>query len=205
MHYTSPEGEITILDADGQMEEDLANRLGFNVRPRTEGPLCRAHVHLLQVSHTFFDASRSFAQDHDPAPTDSLASYVFAKDSPLFDGLDPEAARQARDVAEPAPPDARWKAQALGRSFSGWTGADLEDVALRWWGFERDTIGPDGMVTSGRYHEVVDHLAGLVTRGAGKGAIRLAECVDRVKWDSDEGMTRLAYRLILSDRSLTLS
>jgi hypothetical protein len=31
IHYTSPEGEIRILDADGPMDEDLANRLGFNV------------------------------------------------------------------------------------------------------------------------------------------------------------------------------
>lgn len=31
IHYTSPEGEIRILDADGPMDEDLANRLGYNV------------------------------------------------------------------------------------------------------------------------------------------------------------------------------
>jgi hypothetical protein len=163
--------------------------------PRPNGSVLEPHAILLQVSHTFFDASRSYAQDHDPAPTDSLASYVFAKDSPLFDGLDEEIERQARDNTELAPPNARWKAKALGRSFSGWTGADLEDVALKWWGFERDTIGPDGMVTSGRYHEVVDHLAGLVKSSAGAGNIGLDERVDRVQWNSEEGTPKSTCRL----------
>lgn len=138
------------------------------------------------MSHTFFDASRTYAHDHNPASTDSLASYVFAHDSPLFAGLD-EPAEQETSPVNPKTTNIRWKAKALGRSFSGWTGADLEDVALRWWGFERDTIGPDGMVTSGRYHEVVDHLAGLVTGDADKGEIKLEERVDSVRWDRDTG------------------
>lgn len=64
----------------------------------------------------------------------------------------------------------------------------MEDVALKWWGFERDTMGPDGMVTSGRYHEVVDHLADLVASHANyDGQIRLGEEVERIHWDSDRG------------------
>ncbi|KAJ9125421.1 hypothetical protein QFC22_000382 [Naganishia vaughanmartiniae] len=169
VHYTSPEGEMRILDADGQMNEDSANRIGFN------------------VSYTFFDASRSYAQNNDPSPGESLASYVFAKDSPLFQGLDQHDIESAADPdQDQQPPNLRWKAKTLGRSFSGWTGADLEDVALRWWGFERDTIGPDGMVIGGSYHKVVDHLAGLVTDpSAHKGEIRLGEKVERIHWDSE--------------------
>ncbi|KAJ9109762.1 hypothetical protein QFC19_001992 [Naganishia cerealis] len=170
VHYSSPEGEIRILDADGQIEKDIANRLGFN------------------VSHTFFDASRSYAQNNDPSPSDSLASYVFADDSPLFDGLDQHEPADAT-TREQESANMRWKAKTLGRSFSGWTGADLEDVALKWWGFERDTMGPDGMVTGGSYYKVVDHLAKLVTGPATpKGEIRLGEKVDKIRWDSDRGV-----------------
>lgn len=167
------------------MDEDLANRLGFNVSESSffKHPSYQGSI---QVSHTFFDASRTYAQDHDPSPTDSLASYVFASDSPLFDGLDGTTEQNAQEVVGSAK-NARWKAKALGRSFSGWTGAALENVALKWWGFERDTIGPDGMVTGGKYHQVVDYLAGLVTKDTAKGDVKLGETVECVEWNSDEG------------------
>lgn len=32
-------------------------------------------------------------------------------------------------------------------------------MSLRWWGFERDTVGPDGVVRMGKYHELCDHVA----------------------------------------------
>lgn len=188
---------MRILDADGQMDENTANRLGFNVSmllPSStflavlaERPVQR------QVSYTFFDASRSYAQDNDPSPGDSLASYVFAKDSPLFDGLDQHETDSATDQDQESS-NIRWKAKTLGRSFSGWTGADLEDVALKWWGFERDTIGPDGMVTGGSYHKVVDHLADLATsHPTYNGEIRLGEKVERLRWDSDRGKKVLDF------------
>ncbi|GHJ85511.1 hypothetical protein NliqN6_1913 [Naganishia liquefaciens] len=180
IHYTSPEGEIRILDADGPMDENLANRLGFN------------------VSHTFFDASRTYAQEHNPASSDSLASYVFAGNSPLFDGLD-EMIEQGGSSNNASNKNSCWKAKALGRSFSGWTGAALEDVALKWWGFERDTIGPDGMVTGGKYHQVVDHLAGLVSREKKKGEIRLGEKVESVEWCSDEEYVAVKTRSSAGD------
>lgn len=43
------------------------------------------------------------------------------------------------------------------------------------------------MVTGGEYHQVVDHVAGLVTRDAAKGEIKLEEKVESIEWYSDEG------------------
>jgi hypothetical protein len=43
------------------------------------------------------------------------------------------------------------------------------------------------MVTGGKYHQVVDHLAGLVTKDTAKGEVKLGETVESVEWNSDEG------------------
>jgi hypothetical protein len=53
----------------------------------------------------------------------------------------------------------------------------MDVVALRWWGFERDTIGPDGAVQCGAYWRLVEHL-----REKG-GEVRLGEKVTGLRLD----------------------
>ncbi|CAO1626356.1 unnamed protein product [Jaminaea pallidilutea] len=62
--------------------------------------------------------------------------------------------------------------------FSGWTGADLDDVSLKWWGFEREFRGPDAVVKSG-YSTLTDwHHQAVVEKG---GEVKLNQRVEAVE------------------------
>ena len=74
----------------------------------------------------------------------SLGDYIFQSDSPIYHHL-------------PSDPAKFW-AECLCRTFSGWTGSELDHVSFKWWGFERDTLGPDRMVVRGGYHKLIQHL-----------------------------------------------
>lgn len=118
------------------------------------------------MSDAFFDGAPSHSDAHDPPEDRSLASYLYDGQSPLFNGL------HSADDHE--------RAVHCMRNFSGWTGAELEDVSLRYWAFTPDIPGPDVLVTGGQYHKVMDHLARDCD-------IRLDSEVTSIKEDTEHG------------------
>lgn len=120
----------------------------------------------MQLTSAFFDGAQTYSNAHDPAESESLASYLYKRSSPLFDGLDSA--------------DARKRALHSMRYLAGWTGAELEDVSLRYWAFTPDTSGPDVLVTGGQYSKIVEHLADGCD-------IRLNTVVTRIEEDVDTG------------------
>ncbi len=115
----------------------------------------------------FFEHSKQASSSGNPPSSASLGSYIFAGNSPLYDDL-PEN----RD---------RFRVTSLARAFSGWTGAELEEVSFRWWGFERETMGPDRLVTGGNYGRVTKYLAGKCRE------LRLNTVVEKVRRKEGEG------------------
>lgn len=168
LYYDQPDDELVSRDKNGDIPADIAERLEMNVSKagtvRIGRPLTKS---TFQIGRAFFSQSREHAQSTDPTPTASLASYIYPPSSPIYHSLPLAHHFQARSIA---------------RAWSGWTGANLEDVALRWWGFERETLGPDGMVLGGRYGEVCEML-----KGEGVGDLWLKKEVVGVKWDEDAG------------------
>ncbi|KZO95314.1 amine oxidase [Calocera viscosa TUFC12733] len=106
-----------------------------------------------------------------PSPTLALADPLFAPTSRLWDHI-PESNKLAR-----------FQVAAAARTSSGWTGADLDQVSYRWWGFERDTQGPDAAVVGG-YGRVPGFCADVVKERGGE--IRLGEEVMGVNVEGGE-------------------
>ncbi len=115
----------------------------------------------------FFDGARQASQQGDPSPRDSMATFILSDKSPLW--------RNAHNAE-----DRERAIQAL-RSFGSWTAAPIEKVSLKWWGFARDTMGPDREVTKGNYHKLIDYLA---ERG---GDVCLNSMVTGVHHDEEDG------------------
>ncbi|KIM20703.1 hypothetical protein M408DRAFT_306488, partial [Serendipita vermifera MAFF 305830] len=76
----------------------------------------------------------------------------------------------------------------LSRSFQGWTGAPIDYVSLKWWGFNQDTEGGDGILIRG-YGEMVDWLKAEIERLGGvfrlKAPVAAVELVEGE--EEDEG------------------
>lgn len=100
---------------------------------------------IVQVIGSFFDEAREFSAHNDPPADASLASYLYRNGTSLYDGVKSTVDQE--------------RARMFTRSLAGWTGAELEEVSLKWWGFERDTLGADRLVSRGSYVQVVEHLA----------------------------------------------
>jgi polyamine oxidase len=56
-----------------------------------------------------------------------------------------------RDIEE----EDRERVLSLSPMWSGWTGAKLSDVSLKWWGFENEFRGEDAVVSNG-YRQLID-------------------------------------------------
>lgn len=116
----------------------------------------------------FFVSTRE-ANVNDPMP---------AEGSSIADGIE-----HAFDELEPGDAEA---ARMVAKSMAGWTGADLDQVALRWWGFEQDHVGVDA-IPEGGYSQLV-HWLRSEFEDAG-GLIELGDPVKRISKDGDQGVT----------------
>ncbi|EJD50580.1 amine oxidase [Auricularia subglabra TFB-10046 SS5] len=95
------------------------------------------------VSHAIFQKSIEFAQlDSVPSFSASLADFVFANDSPLYDGLDNQGKAYATSLAH---------------SWCSWMGTPFSRVSLKYWGFGRDFSGAPAYAERG-YAQFVDYL-----------------------------------------------
>lgn len=107
-----------------------------------------------------------------PAPTIPLSNAVFDPKSPLYTSLSE---------------DDRTKlyAESSARTFDGWTGASLERVSFKYWGFERE-FGGNAALMAGGYDKVVDWLEAEIVQSGGE--IRKGEKVVGVQIvDDDKG------------------
>lgn len=72
--------------------------------------------------------------------------------------------------------------------WSGWTGAELKDVSLKYWGWEREFRGEDAVVLPG-YRKLVEYHVRLIEEAGGD--IRLQSKVDKVELLEDEERVRV--------------
>lgn len=140
----------------------------------------------------FFVEARHISASGEIPAADATLSHVIIDDphSILYEGLET--------------PTARFYAQSFARGLQGWTGAPLNRVSLRWWGFERDSHGPDAWVTSG-YSTLVGWLRSQIDENA-DARINLGEEVLNIALEdpaSDDGefssssSACVVFRLIL--------
>ncbi|KIM20689.1 hypothetical protein M408DRAFT_30147 [Serendipita vermifera MAFF 305830] len=69
--------------------------------------------------------------------TMSVKDGILAEGSPIYDG-------ESRPVDGTATDGQLRTTLMLSCSFQGWTGASIDYVSLKWWGFNQDTEGGDG-------------------------------------------------------------
>ncbi|KIM19644.1 hypothetical protein M408DRAFT_31046 [Serendipita vermifera MAFF 305830] len=85
----------------------------------------------------------------------------------------------------------------LSRSFQGWTGAPIDYVPLKRWGFNQDTEGGDGILVRG-YGEMVDWLKAEIERLGGvfrlKAPVAAVELVEGE--EDDEGSVKISTRWV---------
>lgn len=97
-------------------------------------------------------------------------------------------------------------ALALARSFQGWTGAPIDYVSLKWWGFNQDTEGGDGILVRG-YGEMVDWLKAEIERLG--GVIQTNEQVVSVELqdeeEGEEGSVALTSNSSLQNDTLSVN
>ncbi|KZT50311.1 amine oxidase [Calocera cornea HHB12733] len=177
-------GASYIHGMDGNPIAEVAEKLGMELRFYGPEPgILRDHTGAVppddlkifeNTSECMFSHLKALSQTSPhTAPTADipLIAPFLSATSPLFDGLTSATSKQ--------------QATALARSYAGWCGADLGRVSFKWWGFEQDTQGRDGLVASG-YWRVVEWLEGEVV--AAGTDIRLGEevvGVDCAKEQSD--------------------
>lgn len=130
----------------------------------------------IRIFSSLFVRSRFAAQSVlNPSLAESLASWLYAADSPLFEGLNDEEGTIVKQMTG---------------LFDGWTGAALEEVSLRWWGFEREFGGQDGVVKNG-YDGFLKILENAIRSKGGK--IELDREVVSVKLEV-EGQVIVSHR-----------
>ncbi|KIM20693.1 hypothetical protein M408DRAFT_124563 [Serendipita vermifera MAFF 305830] len=86
----------------------------------------------------------------------SVKDGILAEGSPIYHG-------EPRPVDGAATDENLRTALMLSRSCQGWTGAAIDYVSLKWWGFNQDTEGGDGILARGSV-EVVDWLKAEIGR-----------------------------------------
>ncbi|KAG0152457.1 hypothetical protein CROQUDRAFT_649867 [Cronartium quercuum f. sp. fusiforme G11] len=157
VHFEDEEEPIKIYSSDGPALPDDVSKK------------LKAHAY-----HTFFESARTDSQAADsPDLAASLGSYLYDSKSPLF-----EAA---------SGPEERVVLAHLVGGLESWTGAALEQVALRWWGFEREFGGKDGVVSCG-YGTLVNLMAQEFVRLGGKLMLG-HECLG-LEHDAEAGLVR---------------
>ncbi|KAH9810390.1 hypothetical protein DFH28DRAFT_1085655 [Melampsora americana] len=136
--------------------------------------------------HTFFHSARTHSQasDENPNPNESLASYLYDPQSPLFN-----LAKTSEDRSILA---------HLVGGLESWTGAALEQVSLRWWGFEREFNGKDAVVNQG-YGVLVKLMAEEFIRLGGR-LILGYECLG-LEYDQKDEVVKTLIRPTSFDSS----
>ncbi|EGG10464.1 uncharacterized protein MELLADRAFT_93440 [Melampsora larici-populina 98AG31] len=166
VHFENEESPMKIYSFDGPALPDKSTKKLID------------HAYL-----TFFESARNDAQASEtPDSAASLGSYLYDPQSPLF------------NVAS-GPEDRSVLAHLVG-GLESWTGAALEQVSLRWWGFEREFNGKDGVVTHG-YGVLVNLMAQEFIRLGGK-IILGYECLG-LEYDLDAGLVKTLIRPTLSE------
>ncbi|KAG8900141.1 hypothetical protein FRB99_006215 [Tulasnella sp. 403] len=108
------------------------------------------------VVTTMFGYLRYTALEEPSTPlTTPLSSPLFEPESPLWDNLDSVES-----------PHARFYAESMARSFDDWSGACLEKVSYKWWGWDQGFDGGDAYMSAG-YSRIIEWLEGEVVRGGG--------------------------------------
>jgi monoamine oxidase len=120
-----------------------------------------------------FDGARESSNAALSVPTKSVADFLLAPGSPLFEGLESEEERD--------------HAVQLVQSMDGWTGAPLNEVSFRYWGFEREFEGPDKVVADGYVHMLEPLRSQLLEH---HGELRLGDAVTALALDEDAGLVR---------------
>ncbi|KAN0066562.1 hypothetical protein ACQY0O_000656 [Thecaphora frezii] len=104
---------------------------------------------------TTFERLHEVVQRRDTVPEEdeSIWSALVQRERypDVWDGIDEEERRRILATAS---------------LWTGWAGARLEDVSLRWWGFEQEFPGEDAVVLPG-YDTLVDWSAEKVRKGGG--------------------------------------
>ncbi|KAN0060139.1 hypothetical protein ACQY0O_008113 [Thecaphora frezii] len=165
-HVPKPTKTV-LIGPQGPLSPELATKIGSN--------LAAAQA-----------AAKELAQDHGktrPPASQSLASFLFAPSSPLFDGL------SSQDQAHAA---------SLARSLHVPLGATLEQVGLRYNGFENNYSGTDAAPAGGfsrLIHKVADEAVSL---GA---EIRTGQVVDRIELRDDAKGIRVSTTATVAEDS----
>lgn len=115
----------------------------------------------------------------------SLGSYLYHSESPLFDVV--------------TGPDDRHVLSHLVGGLESWTGAALENVSLRWWGFERDFGGKDGVVKEG-YGVLANKMANEFIRLGGTLMLGY-ECLG-VQYDPEAGLVKTLVKQTVAGESV---
>jgi hypothetical protein len=118
----------------------------------------------------------------------SLSDRLFTEDSPLYDKngnhqFECSYKILTDNTAKHKEEDARM-VESLARNLEGWTGAPLDFVSLKWWGFNQDTEGPDAILVNG-YGPLVEWFKKDIERMGGK--FILGEKVTKVTIQEGEG------------------
>jgi hypothetical protein len=141
-----------------------------------------------KVFGTLFEWLPAVAQgdpEHVPSENKSLADQVYSKNSPIYDE-DAEttaATNEQNTAAENENKELVRVAESIIRCFQGWTGAPLDYVSFKWWGFNQDTDGGNAILVDGYIH-ILDWLKAEIERMG--GVIKLGERINKV--NVDEGM-----------------
>jgi hypothetical protein len=123
------------------------------------------------VATAFFTDSRAASRSSESDQDVSLGSWLLSRIS-----------SQLPDVQE------RSYASQITRGLSGWTGAELEEVSFRYWGFEREFEGGDAVVVGG-YDKILHLLRqDIINQG---GRIELGRSVQEVSFDEEEQLVRV--------------
>ncbi|KIM29805.1 hypothetical protein M408DRAFT_328625 [Serendipita vermifera MAFF 305830] len=175
---TEPNSAMRAFTADGKL-----------VPPEETGELAG------RVFGTIFGWLPAFAQGDDGSTTVvpetmSVKDGILAEGSPIYDGEPKPADGVAMD-------EHLRTALMLSRSFQGWTGAPIDYVSLKWWGFNQDTEGGDGILVRG-YGEMVDGLKAEIERLGGvfrlKAPVAAVELVEGE--EEEEGSVKITTRRV---------
>ncbi|KAJ9095044.1 hypothetical protein QFC19_007724 [Naganishia cerealis] len=153
-----------------------------------------------RLSKNLSNALGSAASNTTATSEESLASSIFAPSSELFSQL--------------ASPEERNLAKSLARTLEIGMGVQLEDVSLRWFGYEDSAKGTDAAIVGG-YDVLIEKLVNEV-EGLG-GEVRLGQHVEAVVPSSGDshgvkisindqngGKADIASRLVVSSIPLSL-
>lgn len=106
--------------------------------------------------YTFFLHTRQLAQTGSaiPGPTIPLSNPVFEPEGSLY-----------ADLPKHGP--AKLYVESFARVLDGWTGASLERVSFKYWGFEREFEGDDALMAGG-YDKIAEWLEEEIVQAGGE-------------------------------------